>query len=77
MTAPAPNARQFLRLADVERLTSMRKTKIYGLTAAGKFPASIKLGARTAVWLSDEVAAWMEQVVQAQREPARGCADGG
>lgn len=56
-----------LRLAQVEAVTALRKTKLYELMKAGEFPRPIPLSNRARGWLADEVVAWIDS-----RRAARG-----
>ena len=51
---------RLLRLPDVERLTSLRKSAIYGRMADGTFPQAIRISSRCTVWRESEVSAWIE-----------------
>ena len=61
-------ARTFLRREDVERLTGLPRSTIYDLMAKGRFPKSIKIGAKAVAWIDDEIAAWQELRIAACRE---------
>lgn len=56
-----------LRLPRVKERTGLARTTIYKMVAAGTFPAPIKIGAGTTVWVSSEIDAW----IQARIEQAR------
>lgn len=58
---PEPPLRQMrvLRLPGVEQKVGLRKTQVYGLMAAGQFPAAIKLTARVSGWLEHEIDDWI------------------
>lgn len=51
---------KYLRLPAVEDLTALRKSTLYALMAANKFPASVRLSARAVAWRESEVLAWCE-----------------
>jgi prophage regulatory protein len=59
---------KFLRLADVERVVGLKRTKIAELIAAGEFPKPIPLSdkGRAVGWLERELMEW-----QAKRIAAR------
>lgn len=44
---------------DVERLTSLKKSSIYSLIAAGRFPTAVKVTLRRRAWAETEVQAWI------------------
>jgi prophage regulatory protein len=54
------NCRALLRLSEVERLTSLSKSSIYRLEAAGKFPRRVRISERASGWYSDEIANYVE-----------------
>lgn len=63
---PSPatgRGRQFLRMPEVNRKTGLPPTKVYYLMKQGRFPAAIKIGARTVVWDAGEVEVWMAECV--------------
>lgn len=53
----------FIRLAEVRQMTGLSKTEIYRRIRDGRFPASIRLGWRTAVWRKDQVQAWKRDII--------------
>lgn len=50
--------RRFLRLKQVEQLTGFKRSHIYNLIKAGKFPAQVKLGERAVAWDSESIDRW-------------------
>ena len=62
---------KFLRLPEVVSRIGVSRLAIYVWTAAGKFPAQVKLGSLT-VWIEAEVDAWMLERVQAGRTANNG-----
>ncbi len=46
---------KLLRLPEAIEMTSMSKTQIYALIAAGEFPRPIRVGARAVRWIESEV----------------------
>jgi len=67
MPAPAVPADRLLRIDEVQSLTSLGRTKIYGMVRRGDFPAPIPLSPRCARWSESEVQAW----IAARRDAAR------
>ena len=55
--------RRFLRLHQVEELTGFKRSHIYNLIKAGKFPAQIKLGARAVAWDSVSIDMWQNKML--------------
>jgi predicted DNA-binding transcriptional regulator AlpA len=55
---------KFLRLKDVQDITGLCRSAIYGLP---NFPKPVKLGTSRAVaWIEREVASWMQEQVRAR-----------
>ena len=50
---------RFLPLPEVERITSLKKSKLYEMIRAGEFPAQKEVTARRRAWLASEVEAWI------------------
>ena len=55
--------KRFIRLPEVIRRTGYKRTSIYAKISAGTFPAQIKLGPCTVVWISEEIEKWMDERV--------------
>ena len=49
-----------LRMRQIEALTGMKRSWIYGAMLRGEFPQRIKLGVRAVGWREAEVLAWLE-----------------
>ncbi|TCQ87839.1 AlpA family transcriptional regulator [Pseudomonas sp. JUb52] len=62
--------RRFIRRHQVEALTSLSRTQIYRLIARNEFPRQVKLAPGHAVWVEQEVAAWVDQRIAAARGEA-------
>ena len=60
-------AKRFLRQREVMQRCGLGRTAIYERRKAGTFPAPIHLPSNTAVWLEDEIDAWIEQQVRVSR----------
>lgn len=58
-----------LRLPTVLAMTSLSRSSLYLLIQQGRFPAPVKLSARSIAFSEDEVAAWIEARLQ-DREAA-------
>jgi prophage regulatory protein len=72
---PDSNARRaapirMLRLGQVMELTGLRKTTIYELQAAGRFPMRVKITSHSVAWLEDDVQNWLSSRV-AENAPLR------
>jgi prophage regulatory protein len=57
---------RLLRIAEVERETSLHRATIYRRIARGEFPAPIKIGGPRVAWSETEVNAWKSSQIQAQ-----------
>jgi prophage regulatory protein len=55
-----------LRRPEVERLTGLRRSSLYALIAAGKFPKPIALGEKSVGWLEPEIAEWQKHRIAAR-----------
>lgn len=56
---PDPAIQRLIKLPEVKDRTSLSKSAIYERIRALTFPAQIKLGARTAVWLERDIQRWI------------------
>ncbi len=60
-TALHPQQDRFLRLADVEFLTGLRRASIYALGKAGTFPKAVHITCYSVAWRKSELKAWMAE----------------
>jgi prophage regulatory protein len=58
---------QFIKLADVIKLTGLSRSSIYRGMRQGVFPVTIQIGARAVAWNYADVREWMEQCVEKQK----------
>ncbi len=60
---PVQTARdRLIRMDEVERLTSLKKSTIYAnLRVKGGFPRPLRLSARAVAWRESEVRAWCDE----------------
>ena len=56
-----------LRISQVRARTGLSRSALYAAQAAGKFPKSISLGARSVGWLQSEVDAWIAERIAQSR----------
>ena len=63
---------RLLRLRKVIQMTSMSRSAIYGLMAAGAFPRPIRVGARSVRWFESEVIAFIKSRPRAGSDGSRG-----
>jgi prophage regulatory protein len=66
---------KIIRLPSVKALTGLSRSTIYAMTAAGTFPARVKLGARAVGWVREEVEAWMQSRIDNNRVHGSGAAN--
>jgi prophage regulatory protein len=61
MTTPSvqPPSIRILRLSQVMEATGLRKTSIYELQAAGRFPMRVQITGHSVGWIDSEVQAWL------------------
>ena len=57
--------KEFLRLKDIQQITSLSKSTIYRLISEGSFPKQVKVGKRAVVWVRSDVSNWMDQRLSA------------
>ena len=51
---------KLLRRREVEALTALSCSTIYGWMKAGTFPKPVVLGAKKVAWRESDIAAWLE-----------------
>lgn len=49
-----------IRRKEVEQLTALSRSRIYGLLQQGLFPKPVRLGAMSVAWVREEVIEWIE-----------------
>ena len=54
---------RLIRLPEVIQITSISRTQIYRLIAAGTFPKQHRISHKVAVWKESEIAAWVDSWV--------------
>lgn len=67
MATATSNAPQVLRLQKVKELTALSRSTIYAEIKAGRFPAQVRLTAKTVGWLLSEIQAYIEAKVAQSR----------
>jgi prophage regulatory protein len=50
---------RFLTLVEVERVTSLKKSKLYEMVKEGQFPLQRAVTSRRRAWLASEVQSWI------------------
>jgi prophage regulatory protein len=49
-----------IKLKEVQKMTSLSRSSIYAYIDKGIFPTQVKLGARSACWIEQEVTEWLK-----------------
>jgi len=57
---------KLIRLKQVKEMTTLSNATIYRLIAKGSFPKQAVIGVRAAVWIEDEVVAFLNQRIAAR-----------
>ena len=71
--APPNPAPRLLRLPDVLARVGLRRSRLYDLIAAGRFPKPVKLSERAVAWRDDEIDEWVRQRIAERDEVAGDC----
>ena len=58
---------RILRRPLVEAQTGLSRSKIYDLVAREQFPRPVKIGARAVGWIEADIAAWINQKIDAAK----------
>lgn len=53
---------KFLKLCEVEAVTSLKKSKIYDMIGDGAFPPPVKVTSHRSAWPASEIISWMEDL---------------
>lgn len=59
-TRPVIPRDKLLRLGDVEAMTGLKKSSVYALMRAGKFPKNIAVTRRMSAWAESAVLQWVQ-----------------
>jgi prophage regulatory protein len=59
--------RKLIKISDILERIPYSHAQIYNFIACGKFPSPIHLGGRAAFWIEEEVSAWLEAKIVAER----------
>ncbi|MEG9487435.1 helix-turn-helix transcriptional regulator [Mannheimia indoligenes] len=54
---------RFLKLDDVIRRTSLRRSTIYALMKENKFPKNLSISAKSVVWIESEIDKWIDEII--------------
>ena len=61
---------RFLRLPEVERITSLPRSTVYWMMDEGVFPKCFRIGKRAVCWEESEILAWMSERMTARKGAA-------
>ncbi|MCE1001870.1 helix-turn-helix transcriptional regulator [Pseudomonas sp. NMI1173_11] len=65
--AQIPDDVEFIKIAEVRRITGMSTSTIYERMLDKTFPKQVKLGPRSVAWIKSEVQAWAKERISAAR----------
>ena len=65
--AQIPDDVEFIKIAEVRKMTGLGTTTIYEKMMANTFPRQVKLGPRAGAWVKSEVQAWVRERISANR----------
>ena len=60
-----------LTRAEVERRTGLRRSSVYRLMRAGRFPAPLKVGPASVRWPASEIEAWIASLPRSHGDATR------
>ncbi|MEY4750389.1 MAG: hypothetical protein RIQ60_2603 [Pseudomonadota bacterium] len=64
-TRPQVKRDRLVRIAEVEQITGLKKSSIYGLMKSGKFPNSVRISKRCTAWQEAAVLTWVQDQIAA------------
>ncbi|WP_312508795.1 helix-turn-helix transcriptional regulator [Pseudomonas luteola] len=67
MATQINQSRRFIRIKEVLSITSLSQSELYRRIAAGRFPAQVRLGPGSVVWLESDVLNWMDARIAESR----------
>jgi prophage regulatory protein len=62
---------RILRRRLVEAQTGLSRSKIYDLVTREQFPRPVKIGARAVGWVEADIAAWINEKIEAAKREGR------
>jgi prophage regulatory protein len=68
--SPPVKRDRLLRLPEVEGLTGLKKSSIYGLVKAGKFVRPVRISARCVAWPEQACLQWVQDQIAARGDQA-------
>jgi len=61
---------RFIRLPELERIVGFKRSTIYRRISQQSFPAPLRCGPNTTVWLASSIDQWMTETIAAYRGEA-------
>lgn len=58
---------RLLKIAEVERLTSLDRSDIYKRMKNGEFPKNVKTSIRAVAWIESEIEKWIQEMITQSR----------
>ena len=71
-TSPPVQRDRFVKLNEVERLTSLKKSTIYAMQRKQEFPRCIQVTPRAVAWRESQVLQWVQDRITAAATAQRG-----
>lgn len=65
--AQIPDDVEFIKIAEVRKMTGLSSSTIYERMLLKQFPRQVKLGPRAVAWVKSEVQAWVKERISAHR----------
>lgn len=59
--------KRLLKIKDVLAHVPVSRSQLYAMIATGKFPRPIHLGGSGSFWVEDELTAWLDSQIDAER----------
>jgi prophage regulatory protein len=59
--------KKLIKLKDVLGAVPVSRSQLYAMIAEGKFPRQVHLGGSAAFWVEEEVSAWIQAHIDADR----------
>lgn len=65
--AQIPDDVEFIKIAEVRKMTGLSTSTIYERMMDGSFPRQVKLGPRAVAWVKSDVQAWIKERIGSAR----------
>ena len=70
-TSPPVQRDRFIKLHEVERVTSLKKSTIYALQRNKEFPRCVQVTTRSVAWRESQVLQWVQDRIAASTTQSR------